>query len=120
LRLDTWAGYIAFIWATTQVLWLTKYFDEIGLPALLPIIIHADNDSSILNSKNHRHTKHIDIKHHFVKEHAKLGQVLFKYILSSDNTTDMFTKPLTSDALQKFILHLGITANIQSMPVQRV
>ena len=104
---------MAFTWVTAQVLWLTKYFDKIGLPALLPIIIHADNDSSILNSKNHCHTKHIDIKHHFVKEHDKLGQVLFKYILSSDNTTDMFTKPLTSDTLQKFILYLGIAANIQ-------
>ena len=88
--------YIVFIQVMTQALWLTKYFDKIGL-ALLPIIIHVNNDSSTsnsLNNKNHCHTKHIDVKHHFVKKCTKLGQVLFTYILSSENTADMFIKLL--------------------------
>ena len=52
-----------------------------------------------LNSKNHHCIKNIDIKHHFVKENTKLEQVFFKYTPFSENTTDMFTKPLTWDAL---------------------
>ena len=74
------AEFMAFSRATTQALWISKYFDEVGLPVKRPIIICADNSRSIANSttdKNHRHTKHIDIRHHFIKEHTKSGNVIF-------------------------------------------
>ena len=74
------AEFMAFSRATTQALWISKYFDEVGLSVKRPIIICADNSHSIANSttdKNHRHTKHIDIRHHFIKEHTKSGNVIF-------------------------------------------
>ena len=35
--------------------------------------------SNSSNNKNHHYTEYIDIKHHFVKKHTKLEQVLFEY-----------------------------------------
>jgi len=48
---------MAFSKATTQALWLSKYFDEVGLSINKPLTIYVDNSSSIansLNDKNHR------------------------------------------------------------------
>jgi len=94
--------YMAFTRATSQVLWIIKFFAKIGLPISIPITIYADNSGSISNSttsKHHRHTKHIDIKFHFVNEHTKKGEVIFNYIPSANNIAGLFTKPLPRDTV---------------------
>ena len=51
------AEFMAFSKTTTQALWLSKYFDEVGLSINKPLTIYVDNSSSIansLNDKNHR------------------------------------------------------------------
>jgi len=96
------AEFMAFSWATTQALWLLKYFEEIGLPVTRPITIHADNNGAIAlstNDKNHRHTKHINVCHHFITEHAEANEVNFKYIPSVLNMADFLTKLLLRDAI---------------------
>ena len=50
------AEFMVFLKATTQALWLLKYFNEVGLSFTRPLKIFADNSSSIsnsLNNKNH-------------------------------------------------------------------
>jgi len=60
------------------------------------------------NNKNHQHTKHIDVRHHFVKEHAEANEVNFKYISSALNMADFLTKPLLRDAIRKTITALDL------------
>jgi len=48
------AEYMAFSRTTTQAIWISKYFDEVGLPTQKPIVIHADNSGAISNSINHK------------------------------------------------------------------
>jgi len=50
------AEFMVFLKATTQALWLLKYFNKVGLSVIRPLKIFADNSSSIsnsLNDKNH-------------------------------------------------------------------
>jgi len=50
------AEFMVFSRATTQALWLLKYFEEIGLSMTQPVTIHADNNGAIAlstNDKNH-------------------------------------------------------------------
>ena len=50
------AEFMVFLKATTQALWLLKYFDKVGLSFTRPLKIFADNSSLIsnsLNNKNH-------------------------------------------------------------------
>jgi len=47
--------YMAFICATTQALWITKFFFEVGLTQQIPITIHADNNGLIVNSTIDKH-----------------------------------------------------------------
>ena len=61
-----------------------------------------------MNNKNHRRTKHIDVRHHFIKEHAEANEVNFKYIPSALNMADFLTKPLPRDAIRKTIAALDL------------
>ena len=115
------AEYMAFTKATTQALWLSKYFNEIGLPVTKPLIIHADNSGSISNSvnnKHHRRTKHIDVRHHFVKEHTKMGKVTFQHIPTTKNIADILTKSLPCDMLRKFVKYLGLNSKMTEVFIQ--
>jgi len=47
--------YMVFIHATTQALWITKFFFEVGLIQQIPITIHADNNELIVNSTTDKH-----------------------------------------------------------------
>ena len=47
--------YMAFICTTAQRLWILKFFTEIGLPQHTPIVVHANNSSSIINSTTDKH-----------------------------------------------------------------
>jgi len=44
--------FMAFSKATTQALWLLKYFNKVGLSVTRSLKIFADNSSSIFNSLN--------------------------------------------------------------------
>jgi len=93
------AEFMALSRATTQALWISKYLKEVGLPVTKPVLIYADNNGAIslsLNDKNHCRTKHIDMQHHFVKEHTKANSVNFQYTPSAENLANFLTKPLPS------------------------
>ena len=67
------AEYIALAHASKQGLWPCQFLIEIGWDYLLgsPITLHVDNKAAIdLAKDNHsnNHTKHIDIRHHFMRE----------------------------------------------------
>ena len=46
------AKYMAFTQATQQVLWLTKFMEEIHMPQQTPISIFGDNTGAIANTQN--------------------------------------------------------------------
>jgi len=71
-----------------------------------------------MNNKNHWHTKHIDVCHYFVKEHAEANEVNFKYIPSALNMADFLIKPLPRDAIQKTIAALDLEPQPLNAAVQ--
>jgi len=105
------AEYMAFTRATQQALWLTKFMEEICMPQQTPICIFGDNTGAIANTqndKNHRRTKHIDMKHHFVKEKVVMQSVEFNYVSSSENLADILMKPLAKEAVVCCCVGIGI------------
>jgi len=62
------------------------------------ILIYCDNSTSICLSKNpilHSRAKHIEIKHHFIREYVQKGILDIQFIDIEHQWTDIFTKPLT-------------------------
>ena len=49
--------------------------------------IKCDNTSAIRISKNlvqHSKTKHIEIRHHFLRDHAKKGDITLEFVSTKD------------------------------------
>jgi hypothetical protein len=105
------AEYTAFTRASQQAMWINKSLVEVGLRQEWPTNIFADNQGAIANTqnyKNHRRTKHVRIKYHFVKERVEAGEISFPYIPSADNLADILTKPLPREAVLRCCRGIGL------------
>lgn len=94
-----------------ELTWLTYIFKEIGINLIKPPVLICDNISSLHMSKNlvfHARTKHIELDYHFVREKVTSGLLNTRYIPSSQQTTYLFTKPLSKALFSKFLHKLGI------------
>jgi hypothetical protein len=61
----------------------------------VPIL--CDNESSIKSAYNpceHSRTKHIDIRHYFLRDHAIKGNIVISHVGTNDQLANIFTKPL--------------------------
>jgi hypothetical protein len=57
----------------------------------------CDNESAIkiaYNSCEHFRTKHIDIRHHFLRDHAIKEDIVMLHVRTNEQLIDIFTKPL--------------------------
>jgi hypothetical protein len=62
----------------------------------------CDNESAIKLANNpvqHSRTKHIDIRHHFLRDHETKGDIALRHVSTERQLVDIFTKPLDE---QKF------------------
>ena len=65
---------------------------------LITFAIKCDNTSTINLSKNliqHSRTKHIDIRHHFLRDHVQNGDISLKFVDTNNQLAYIFTKPLS-------------------------
>jgi hypothetical protein len=46
------------------------------------------------NPVQHSRTKHIDIRHHFLRDHVAKNNISLKGVRTEDQLVDIFTKPL--------------------------
>ena len=75
------------------------------------IQIKCDNTSVINLSKNpiqHSRTKHIDIRHHFLRDHVQNGDISLEFVDTNNQLADIFIKPLNEERLNFIKLDLGM------------
>jgi hypothetical protein len=66
--------------------------------------LYCDNMSTINIFKNHiqhSRTKHIDIRHHYIRDLIKDKIVTLEYVATKKQLTDIFTKALDSVQFEK-------------------
>jgi hypothetical protein len=57
----------------------------------------CDNASAMkiaTNHVRHKRTKHIDIRHHFLRDHVSKGDIVMEWVRTDDQSVDIFIKPL--------------------------
>ena len=88
--------YVAAASACTQLLWMRQTLKEYDVICdKVPLL--CDNESTIkiaYNLVQHTRTKHIEIRHHFIRDHVAQGDIELSYVCSKDQLADIFTKPL--------------------------
>ena len=71
----------------------------------------CNNTSAINLTKNlvlHSRTKHIEIRHHFLRDHVEKGDVSFEHVDSKNQLANIFTKPLATGPFVNICGELGI------------
>ena len=97
--------------ATAEIMWVHKLLDELGISHPKAACLWCDNIGAKYLSENpvfHARTKHIEIDYHFVREQVNLKQLDVRFISTSDQVTDGFTKPLTARQLALFRHNLNL------------
>ncbi len=83
--------------ASQQIVFLRALLDSLGFGLGEPSILLADNLGAISLAKNpigSRRSKHIDIRHHYIRELVENDVIKLSHVKSSENAADMFTKNL--------------------------
>lgn len=73
--------------------------------------LFCDNLSAINISKNpiqHIRTKHIDIRHHFIRELVEDKVITLEHVRIENKLADIFTKALDASQFEKLRGRLGI------------
>jgi hypothetical protein len=90
------AEYVAAGQCCAQLLWMRQTLRDFGYN-LSKIPLLCGNESAIRMADNpveHSRTKHIDIRHHFLRDHQQKGDVEVYHISTKNQLADIFTKPL--------------------------
>ena len=87
-------------------IWLLHFLAEQGYE-IKDNVLYQDNQSTIRMLKNGRNSctgnsRHIDIRHFFVKDRVDKKEVRIEYCPTSIMLADFFTKPLQGQLFQKF------------------
>nr|GEX38546.1 copia protein [Tanacetum cinerariifolium] len=106
----TGARYVSAEKACQQALWMKQALIDYDI-RLDDVLIMCDNKGAIELSKNlvqHSRTKHMEIRHHFLRDNVQKGNISIEKIASEDNIADIFTKPLKHEVFSYSRLGLGM------------
>ncbi|GJS95418.1 retrovirus-related pol polyprotein from transposon TNT 1-94, partial [Tanacetum coccineum] len=106
----TEAEYIAMSRCCAQVLWIRSYLTDYGF-AFNKIPLYCDNRSAIAlcyNNVQHSRSKHIDIRHHFVREQVEKGVVELFFVTMDYQLADIFTKALPRERFEFLLSRLSM------------
>ena len=91
--------------ALQEVLWLRGLLNELGLHVQTGSLVYGDNQSTLAISKNGikgERTKHVDVKYHFITQTVESGKVQLKWIPTTEQQADIFTKALAAPVFEQF------------------
>jgi histone deacetylase 1/2 len=113
-RSSTEAEYKALANGAAEAIWISSLLKELGVPRQRTPILWCDNLGATYLTANpvfHARTKHIEIDFYFVRERVAKGALDVRFISSSDQLADVFTKPATRQMLDRFRTNLNLVCN---------
>ncbi|KAK2378305.1 putative mitochondrial protein [Trifolium repens] len=104
------AEYIAAGSSCSQMMWMKQMLQEYNVEQDV-LTLYCDNLSAINISKNpiqHSRTKHIDIRHHFIRDLVEDNVITLEHVDTEEQIADIFTKALDLKKFEKLRGMLGI------------
>jgi len=80
-----------------EAIWLRQLMSDVGFEQEKSTPCMCDNQGAIALVKNpthHSRTKHIDIKHHFIREKVESDVIEMKYVPTEHMIANVLTKAL--------------------------
>lgn len=104
------AEYMSLSLAVQEVKWLKTLVCELGCEVDGPIPVRTDNQAALAIATNnaiaHSRTKHIDIRHHYVREAVDGGMIEMKWVDTKSQVADVFTKALPKQTFKQLLTHI--------------
>jgi len=98
--------------ASNQGVWYRSFLSELGYEVNAPIPLHCDNKGAVnlaLNPVTGRRSKHIEIRHHVLREYSESKQISLICMPTTEIVADGFTKSLPHALLQRFNSDMGLS-----------
>nr|GEZ08912.1 retrovirus-related Pol polyprotein from transposon TNT 1-94 [Tanacetum cinerariifolium] len=104
------AKYVSLSACCAQVLWLRTQLRNYGFHFdKIPMYCDSKATTAIsCNPAHHFHTKHIDVRYHFIMEQVKKGIVELFFVRTEYKLADLFTKALPEDRFKYLVRRLGM------------
>lgn len=105
------AEYVALAETCQEVVWLRRLLDDFGEGKQQATLINEDNQGCLSFARSERsskRSKHIETKHHFVRDLCDKGEVVLQYCPTDQMTADILTKPLGFVKHRQFAEQLGL------------
>nr|GEY81484.1 retrovirus-related Pol polyprotein from transposon TNT 1-94 [Tanacetum cinerariifolium] len=106
----TEAEYITMSGCCAQILWMMSQLTDYDF-AFNKILLYCDNRSVIslcCNNVQHSWSKHIDIRHHFIREQVEKGVIELYFMATDYQLADIFTKALPRERFDFLLSRLGM------------
>ena len=110
------AEYVALCSAAQETVWLRRLISELNNPPDGPTTILEDNQSAMAMAKNpqfHGRAKHIDLRHHFIRERVNDGEVKLTYCPTQEMVADILTKGITQQQFCNLRQRAGMESSTQ-------
>nr|GEX51355.1 Gag-Pol polyprotein [Tanacetum cinerariifolium] len=110
----TEAEYIAMSGCCAQILWMRSQLTDYDF-IFNKISLYCDNRSAIdlsWNNVQHSRSKHIDIRHHFIREQVEKGMVELYFVTTDYQLADIFTKALPRERFEFLLPRLDTMADV--------
>lgn len=110
---STEAEYKALTNATAEMMWIQQLLTELQVPHSPVARLWCDNIGAKYLSTNpvfHARTKHIEIDFHFVRERVAQKLLDIRFISTSDQLADGFTKPIAASKIKEFRHNLNFVS----------
>jgi len=95
---STEAEYIAASETVSDIIWARQLLTDLSFDISQPTVLHVDNRTAIMmiesTNTQHNRRKHINVKHHFIREKKEEGVITAEWIDTKSQLADIMTKPL--------------------------
>jgi len=108
---STEAEYMALTETTKEAIYLRGFLSELKLSVPKRVQIMNDNRGALLLAQNHTfhaRTKHVDVRHHFVRHALQEGLIDIEHLPSEEMPADFLTKGLPKEKHYRCMEQLGI------------
>ncbi|XP_070003118.1 secreted RxLR effector protein 161-like [Nicotiana sylvestris] len=104
------AEYVDAALCCAQLLWIKQQLMDFEIDICCTPIF-CDNTSAISMTKNpvhHKKTKHIDVRHHFLRDNYEKDLITIEFCATNKQIVDIFTNALSRENFERNRLELGM------------
>ncbi|EOY22138.1 Uncharacterized protein TCM_014347 [Theobroma cacao] len=97
--------------AAQECMWLKSLMGDIMCKIDYAVQIKCDNESAIKLASNlifHERTKHIEVRHHYIREKVLNQEIELKGVSTNDQVADIFTKAFEKPKFEFVRVVLGV------------